>query len=339
MAALQIRIPGVHFDIFTLIPEWFFKESHLQNYTYFPVLTDVGLVQKTAMLEDLDATLVKLAQFYPPQPVRIEHLAGDLQRSGCRAVLCDISPFGIAVAHAAGLPAVVIENFTWDWIYENYLVEKPKFGAYISLLHGLLRQADFHIQTTPVCRPDTPHLTTNPVSRPVLTSREKVRERLGVDLQKTAVLITMGGIETGFDYLERLASIPDITFIIPGGSSQLERRGNVLTLPHHSGFYHPDLLNACDAVIGKLGYSTLAEAYSSGIPFGFIPRGKFRESPPLANFALAEMGSLLISERAYRSGDWLTDLPTLLAKPRVDRSAPNGAGQIAGYLADTDIFL
>jgi hypothetical protein len=242
------------------------------------------------------------------------------------------------VARAAGLPAVVVENFTWDWIYENYLAEEPGFGAYITLLRDLLHQADLHIQTTPVCQPNAPHLTTNPVSRPVLTPREEVRHRLGIVQGNPAVLISMGGIETGFDYLDRLASFQEVTFIIPGGSSLLERRGNVLTLPHHSGFYHPDLLNACDAVVGKLGYSTLAEAYTSGIPFGFIPREKFRESPPLASFTLAEMGSLLIPEKAYQSGDWLADLPALLAKPRLKRSLPNGASQIADYLVRTGLL-
>lgn len=338
MSALTTRVPDVHFDIYTLVPEWFFRESRLENYTYFPYQTDVGLVQKTSMVEDLEATLVKLEQLYPPRPEMIHQLVDNLRQNVCRLVICDISPLGIAAAHAAGNPAVVVENFTWDWIYENYMGEKPEFNIFIAILRGLLRQADVHIQTTPVCQPNAPHLTTQPVSRPVLASREAIRDRLGISQAQPAVLITMGGIETAFDYLERLASIPDVTFIIPGGSSHLERRGNVLTLPHHSNFYHPDLLNACNLVIGKLGYSTLAEAYTSGVPYGFIPRERFREAGPLTEFTLSEMSSLLIPESRYASGDWLADLPTLLSMPSFQRSVPNGAGQIADYLLNTGLI-
>jgi hypothetical protein len=35
-----------------------------------------------------------------------------------------------------------------------------------------------------------------------------------------------------------------------------QSKQNLVLLPHHSGFYHPDLVNASDAVIGKVGYST-----------------------------------------------------------------------------------
>ena len=37
---------------------------------------------------------------------------------------------------------------------------------------------------------------------------------------------------------------------------------NLILLPHHSVFFHPDLVNASDAVVGKLGYSTLAAVLS-----------------------------------------------------------------------------
>ena len=51
-------------------------------------------------------------------------------------------------------------------------------------------------------------------------------------------------------------------------------------------------MNSCDVVIGKLGYSTLAEAYQAGVPYGFIRRPGFRESDILADYVGARMSAL-----------------------------------------------
>jgi hypothetical protein len=100
-------------------------------------------------------------------------------------------------------------------------------------------------------------------------------------------------------------------------------------LPHRSDLYHPDLVAASDAVVGKLGYSTLAEAHAAGVPYGYVPRPRFPESQPIGQFARGEMGAVEIPEESFFSGAWLDRLPGLLALPRRLPSGPNGADQIA----------
>ena len=71
---------------------------------------------------------------------------------------------------------------------------------------------------------------------------------------------------------------PEITIgVIPGAGGDIGRNENVIVLPHGSPFFHPDLVNASDCVVGKLGYSTLAEIYRAGVPFGFVVRRGFRD--------------------------------------------------------------
>ena len=43
-----------------------------------------------------------------------EELLNDLARqcAGCRFILADIAPLGIAVAQRTGIPSVLVENFT-----------------------------------------------------------------------------------------------------------------------------------------------------------------------------------------------------------------------------------
>jgi UDP-N-acetylglucosamine:LPS N-acetylglucosamine transferase len=175
-------------------------------------------------------------------------------------------------------------------------------------------------------------LTTEPVSRPILTPRDVIRSQLSIPQDALAVLITMGGIETGFDFITTLEETKAYYFIIPGGSPQAISRMNLRLLPHHSGFYHPDLVAASDAIIGKLGYSTLSEACTAGIPYGFIPRSTFRESPPLAAYVTQMMSGLEILESDYTQGNWVGQLPQLLSQPRKDPPRLNGADQIAHWL-------
>jgi hypothetical protein len=121
-------------------------------------------------------------------------------------------------------------------------------------------------------------------------------------------------------------------FSFPAAAIQYERRGSLILIPHHSDFYHPDLVEASDVIVGKLGYSTLAEAYTTGTPFVYIPRENFPESPPMGQFARESMGAVELSEERFFRGDWLDRLPELLARPRQKPAAPNGADQIAHFL-------
>jgi hypothetical protein len=96
--------------------------------------------------------------------------------------------------------------------------------------------------------------------------------------------------------------------------------------------FHPNLVNACDAVIGKVGYSTLAEVYHAGLPFGYIPRQEFRESSRLVEYIAQHMPGLAITPAQFDDGSWLSQLPQLLALPRLTRHAPNGADQAARFI-------
>jgi UDP:flavonoid glycosyltransferase YjiC (YdhE family) len=100
----------------------------------------------------------------------------------------------------------------------------------------------------------------------------QIRQRLGLLTDRNVVLITIGGIPQSYDFLQKLKKLQEIKFVMPGAGPEIKIRDNLIILPHQSDFYHPDLVNACDAVIGKVGYSTLAEVYHAGVPFGYVAR-------------------------------------------------------------------
>ena len=334
MAALLQRQPALRFEIYTQTPRWFFDDSLTGPFTYHSLLADVGLAQVSPLVEDLPETIRRLDEFAPFRPALVAGLAAQLRGQRCALVLCDISPLGIAAARAAGLPSVLIENFTWDWIYEGYAAEAPALQPHIDYLREIFASADHHLQAAPVCAPHPAAYVVSPISRRPRTPRQRIREQLGLPPQATAVLVSMGGIQSRYHFLDRLADHGDIFFVVLGGSEAGERRGNVVLLPHHTPFFYPDLLNACDVVVGKVGYSTVAEAYHAGLPYGCVTRARFRESEVLAQFVCDQMRGLEIHPAHFENGDWLARLPGLLALPRLERKEPNGAEQVAELVAD-----
>ncbi len=333
MASLREIGPSIAIEIFTTVPEWFFVDSIGAAFEYHSKITDVGLIQKNPLHADLAKTIEQLNCFFPFNSSQIREMADEIGRLGCDLVVCDISPMGIAVAQEAGLPSVLVENFTWDWVYQEYLDLDSRLMPHISYLRSLFDAADHHVQTEPVCRPSSKAvLTTLPVSRRARSCPEDIRKRLGVPPGSRLVMVTMGGIPVDYDSMGELTISQDTHFVIPGGRNSKEISNNLIFLPHHSRFFHPDLINASDAVVGKVGYSTLAEVYHGGVPFGYIKRSRFQESEILAGYIRDHMNGIPIEEEEFQAGTWVRRLSDLLACGRICRGGPNGAEQIARFL-------
>jgi len=329
MDALFRRVGGRH-KVVSLVPEWFFSRSFTGSLSLFPHQTDVGLVQLSAFEEDLGASLSRLREFYPLHQKKVDELAAIF--SDCDLVVCDIAPSGIAAAKRAGVPSVLLENFTWDWIYERYLPAYPGLKTIIDYIKDVYSQADYHIQADPVCSSTRCDLRADPIARKVRSSAEKVRHHLGVDEDRHLVLITMGGEGVGHLPLDLLSMRTDTFFVIPGMETLNPCPENLHFLPNDSGIFHPDLVAACDAVVGKVGYSTLAEVYHGSVPFGYIQRPSFPESAFLIRYIEQNMTGLEISAREFKEGGWVNQLPELFAMKRQKIKRTNGAEQCAEFI-------
>lgn len=334
MDAVSETIPFVSFDIFTTVPEWFFKNSLSGQFEYHEFVTDIGLVQKTPFLHDLVATIETLDRFIPFDAGTISDTADFLKRRACQLVVCDISPIGISIAAKAGFPSILIENFTWDWIYEDFIQTDDRIGRYVDFFRKIYRTVDYHIQASPVCNPQSVDMTTGPISRKVRLPSARVREILGISKEKKIVLLTTGGVRDKYPFLKNLTAEKEICFVVPGGSERPEQQGNLYLLPYRSGFNHADLVNAADAVVGKAGYSTIAEVYMAGVPFGYVPRSNFRETAKLVAFIEKEMEGLCINDEDFQAGNWLPKVSRLLNFPRIQRQDRNGSHQVADMIRD-----
>lgn len=326
------RVPGLEVHLFTAAPPWFFEDSCPGVWTHHPGDTDVGLVQRTSLEEDGAATADRLDGFLPFPDRRLDELAAVLARHGCRAVLCDISPLGIAVARRAGLPSFLVENFTWDWIYRAYAEGEPRLAAHADRLAEIFGQADHRIQVEPPCRLRPDALQAPPVARRPRLGRDAVRDALAIPGDWPLVLVTMGGFPWTYRFLARLRG-HRASFVVPGGGPRAESREGVTILPERSAHYHPDLVAAADVVVGKLGYSTLAETAAAGGRLLFVPRPRFPESPVLAAWARRMLTAEELRPGVFAAGEWLGTLDRLLGEPPAAAVRADGAERVAQLLA------
>lgn len=333
MQALLTINPKIRFVIYTQSPQWFFQDTLSGRFEYESVLTDIGMVQQNPTREDFDASLAALDGFQAGFDGQSNALAKRLVQLKCQAVLCDISPLGLAAARLARLPSILIENFTWDWIYNNYQSERRSaLKPYSDFMSAVFASATYRIQTEPVCERVSADLSTLPVSRTFRIPPAETRSKIGVPAGYPMIVITMGGVSASYRFVETLESVSDIYFVIPGAVREKVIRNNLILLPEHSEHFHPDLIHASDAVIGKVGYSTLAEVYHAGVPFGYVARPAFPESPPLTAYIEREMTGIEFAEADFYDGAWIERVPELIKLGRTRRRSKNGADQIARYV-------
>jgi len=330
MAAWRALRPELRLELFTLVPEWFFRDQ-LGPLGYHPCACDVGLVQDGPMNGDLGRTVTALDALLPFRPELVASLAAEVRAAGCRLVVCDIAALGLVVAQAAGVPGVLVENFRWDYIYEPFLAQVPALARHCDYLAACYDAADVLIQVSPVCAPRPAALTTAVVARPARQSRQAVRAALGVG-DRRLVLSAMGGFPTEYPFLPQLAAWPDYLFVVCGGTAEPRREGNLLCLPHRGGHHFPDLVQAADLVVSKAGYSTTAEVYRSGTPLAYVLREEFRESPTLGRVIVGELSNHRLTEEEFYRGAWLPLLPQLTALPRRPHPDAIGDQQAAAFL-------
>jgi hypothetical protein len=289
MAAVHALDSIICFDVFSAAPDWVFDDSLAGPFAYHHAITDVGLVQRSALVEDAPATLARLDEFLAFDSFLLRSWADWLARLQCERVVCDIAPLGPALAEVAELASLLIENFTSDWIYQGYVSEAPGLERHADYLAGIFAKARYLLQAERVCVP-APRADgrLRPIGRRPRATAAATRPALGLEEGERLVLVTLGGVPDQPPLPVGTAPDPGVAYGLAGAAQTLRRDGPWLFLPHHSPVYYPDLLAGSDAVIAKQGYSTLAEAYHAGLAFGYLRRAQFPESPIVSAFVQRE---------------------------------------------------
>lgn len=137
--------------------------------------------------------------------------------------------------------------------------------------------------------------------RKALRSRNETFASLGFPRlsDKKVLLHCFGG-----HALSALAKIPSL----PEGWTCLSQTIDCPPLFHKISrdLYMPDLIAACDAVLGKLGWGMCSEVIGNGYkPFIYVPRSSFIEEAGLLSWMGREHGRIVrLGVEKYEGSDW-----------------------------------
>ena len=320
--------PELPIAVVTSAPEALFRDAIGPGNVFRSERIDVGLVQRGALVIDADATLAAWNAFQRGTDARVAREAAWLRERGARLVLADIPPLAFAAATAAGVPAIGLTNFSWDWIYSHLARHAPGLSRAADAAArdyagaALLLQLPFAGDLSAFPRREPIPLVAR---RPGLT-REEVRRRLGLG-PAPAVLLSFGGLGmpgldlavlaplAGFQLLTETTTSgapPNTTALAP---SDLARRG----------LGYLDLVVAADVVVTKPGYGIVSDAIACRTRMVYTERGDFPEYPILVQEMTRWLPAVHVSNADLVAGRLGPALEAVLAIPFPDPPRLDGA--------------
>jgi L-arabinokinase len=231
----------------------------------------------------------------------------------------DLPPLGIASAVAAGIPAIALGNFTWDWIYEHY-----QGGARLASQIGDV----YATTTTALCLPMWGGFATMPsvqhlpfVARRSRRDSREVREALGIPLNTNVVLTSFGGYGLeGLD-ADALDRMTGYCVMWPG---RLDEEAMCAR-----GYRYEDLVRAVDVVVTKPGYGIISECLANDTALLYTSRGDFREYQVLVDAMPQFLRCAFIEHSDLFAGRWAPHLDALLSQPTPPTQPPTNGAEVA----------
>lgn len=321
--ALVDRQPGVRVIIRSDVAPWLVARTARAGVTLEPGACDTGVVQIDSLTLDEAATIARARAFMATFQQRVEAEVAWLKGIGATLVLSDLPPLGIAAARAAGLPAVALGNFTWDWIYSGY-----DGGAdLVEQLGGIYRHTNVALRlpmwggfaTMPKVI-DLPFVARRSSRDPV-----EVRDALHLPRHEKLVLVSFGGY--GLDGLDvdALRQLVGYRILLPGEIDEAAM--------YAGGLRYEDLVRAVDVVVTKPGYGIISECLANQTALLYTSRGHFLEYDVLVAAMPRFLRTAFIDHRDLFAGSWRQHLDALLAQPAPPESpATNGAAVAAALL-------
>ena len=339
--ALGDLAPGLRVMVRTTAPAWLFERTVRHSIELLPGATDTGVVQIDSLHPDEPETIIQARAFHDRFPNLIAQEAALLRAQEAALVVADAPPLACAAAHAAGVPAFVCANFTWDWIYRDY-GEQPGVAALVAAigedyarasaawrmpLHGGFETIRDIVDLPLVARRGR-----------ALGDRRAVRERFGLPPDRPLALVSFGGYGLRQLPLDRLDCLRDWGVVVssPGEEPPALPAGvhNVREdVMYDAGLRYEDLVGAVDVVITKPGYGILSDCVANGAAMLYTPRGRF----PEYDVMVREMPRLLrcrcLDSEAFAEGRWNEGLRELAARPAPEQPRVDGAEVVAALIA------
>ncbi|KAL4570227.1 hypothetical protein LXL04_025878 [Taraxacum kok-saghyz] len=333
----HLILAGHDVHVVTGAPDFVFT-TEVQSPRLFlrKLVLDCGAVQADALTVDRLASLEKYnetavaprASILATEVEWLNSIKADLVVSDVVAVAC-------RAAADAGIRSVCVTNFSWDFIYAEYVMAAGyHHRSIVWQIAEDYSHCEFLIRLPGYCpMPAFRDVIDVPlVVRRLHKTRKEVRSEMGISEDVKLVILNFGGQPAGWklkeDYLP-----PGWLCLVCGASSEQELPPNFIKLAKDT--YTPDVMAASDCMLGKIGYGTVSEALSYKLPFVFVRRDYFNEEPFLRNMLEYYQGGVEMIRRDLLTGHWRPYLERATSlKPSYDGGV-NGGQVAARILQDT----
>nr|XP_027099581.1 L-arabinokinase-like isoform X1 [Coffea arabica]XP_027099582.1 L-arabinokinase-like isoform X1 [Coffea arabica] len=300
------------------------------------VLLDCGAVQADALTVDRLASLEKYSETaVVPRDSILETEVEWLNSIKADLVVSDVVPVACRAAANAGIRSVCVTNFSWDFIYAEYVMAAGiHHRSIVWQIAEDYSHCEFLIRLPGYCpMPAYRDVIDVPlVVRRLHKSRKQVREELGVGEDVKVVILNFGGQPAGWKLKEEYLPSGWLCLVC-GASNSQDLPPNFIKLA--KDVYTPDLIAASDCMLGKIGYGTVSEALAYKLPFVFVRRDYFNEEPFLRNMLEQYQGGVEMIRRDLLTGHWRPYLERALTLRPCYEGGSNGGEVAARILQDT----
>jgi hypothetical protein len=297
-------------------------------------------VQIDSLRLDPKVTMDRAREFYQDFEGRVRDEAALLTRHDVGLVIADAPPLACAAGAAAGIPAIVVSNFTWDLIYEEYREHLGGAPDVIPAIRRAYSQAEagwrlpLHCGFAPIDQiVDVPF-----VARHARRKRDETRAHFGLDPDRPVALVSFGGYGLDGLDLERLDCRRHWTVLVTGKPSTDRLPSGVHLIDndqiYEDGFRYEDLVRAVDVVVTKPGYGIVSECIANRTAMLYTSRGRFAEYPYMVAAMPTYLRCAYIDHDDLFAGRWERGLDAASgAREPPEGPATNGAEVVAGMIA------
>jgi hypothetical protein len=351
--ALGSRHPDIPVVVRTSAPRWLFDLTLTRPAAWQARECDTGVVQIDSLRVDERETIDRAIAFYDglTELARIE--ADWLRRNDVRLVVGDIPPLAFAAAARAGVAAIALGNFTWDWIYEGYRASMPEGNRLTQSIRDAYRTAALALRLPmsggfQMFREvvDLPFIARRTSRRPL-----EIRRALRLPEDVPVVLLSFGGYGLASLDLNRISKLRGYTVVTTADVSANRRAdeppgSHSATLPpnvqlvderrlYADGLRYEDVVAAADIVVTKPGYGIISECIANDTAILYTSRGHFAEYDVLVREMPRWVRCGFIANEDLIGGNWQGALDDLSAQPAPPEQADvDGAKRAADLISE-----
>ncbi|KAK9946733.1 hypothetical protein M0R45_012180 [Rubus argutus] len=335
----HLILAGHDVHVVTGAPDFVFT-SEIQSPRLFirKVLLDCGAVQADALTVDRLASLEKYSETaVVPRDSILKTEVEWLASIKADLVVSDVVPVACRAAADAGIRSVCVTNFSWDFIYAEYVMAAGSHHrSIVWQIAEDYSHCEFLIRLPGYCpMPAFRDVIDVPlVVRRLHRSRKEVRKALEIDDDVKLVILNFGGQPSGWKLKEEFLP-PGWLGLVCGASDSQELPPNFMKLAKDA--YTPDIIAASDCMLGKIGYGTVSEALAFKLPFVFVRRDYFNEEPFLRNMLEHYQSGVEMIRRDLLTGHWRPYLERAISLKPCYEGGINGGEVAAQVLQETAI--